>query len=213
VPVRDGPSLVLVPTPVELRALAELGGFPGQAVERCGFGPVAAAARAAQLLAHLRPARVWLVGLAGSLVEAELGTARTFTHVRLDGVGAGAGAAFQPASRLGFAQWEQGPERVEETLALAAPPDTAPGEILTVAAASGTPAEAAARRARYPAALAEDMEAFGVALACRLAGMEVRVVRGLSNHAGERDPARWQVHAALAAARALVLAGLAGERA
>ncbi|HEX6883271.1 MAG TPA: hypothetical protein VF530_07805 [Planctomycetota bacterium] len=209
-PPRGGPPLVLVPTPLELRHLEGLGGFPGCTLERCGFGPVAAAARTAQLLAHLRPPRAWLVGLAGSLGAAPPGTALRFTRVRLDGVGVGGGAEFRPASRIGFAQWEEGGERIEETLELAAPPGE-PCELLTVGAASATPAEAAARRVRYPAAAAEDMEAFGAALACRLARVELAVVRGLSNRAGERDPARWETRAALAAARALVLSELAGE--
>jgi len=204
-PARGGP-LVLVPTPLELRHLEELGGFPGCVLARCGFGPVAAAARTAELLARLRPPRAWLVGLAGSLGAEPLGAALRFTRVRLDGVGVGAGSAFRPASRIGFAQWEEGEERIEETLALAAP--GAPCELLTVGAASATPAEAAARRARYPEAAAEDMEAFGAALACRLAGVELGVVRGLSNRAGERDAARWETHAALAAARTRLLAEL-----
>lgn len=211
-PARGGLPLVLVPTALELRHLEELGGFPGCRVERCGFGPVAAAARTAQLLARGRPHRAWLVGLAGSLGEAPPGAALRFTRVRLDGVGVGCGPEFRPASRIGFAQWEDGDERIEELLELAAPPGE-PCELLTVGAASATPAEAATRRARYPGAAAEDMEAFGAALACRLAGVALGVVRGLSNRAGERDPARWETRAALAAARARLLTELERERA
>jgi futalosine hydrolase len=49
------------------------------------------------------------------------------------------------------------------------------------------------------------MEAFGAALACHLAGVPLVVVRGISNHAGERDATRWRVREALAAARTLAL--------
>jgi futalosine hydrolase len=202
--------LILVPTPLEQARLSELGGFPGEFdLELCGFGPVCAAARAAERLAARRPSRVLLVGLAGALGDQALASALAFTQVRLDGVGAGVGADFRPASRLGWPQWhgEDGAP-VEETLALVAAPGTPARELLTVCAAAASPAEARARAVRYPEAVAEEMEGFGVALACRLAGVALTIVRGLSNRAGERDPARWQTRAALAAARTLALAEL-----
>lgn len=204
-----GPTLILVPTALELGEFAELGGFP-EALgpsHLCGFGPVSAAARAAQLVLEFRPRRVLLLGLAGSLdpERAPLGSAGSFARVRLDGVGVGAGAAFLPPSSLGFPQWA-GAERIEETLTLQ---PGGQGELLTVCAASASPAEAAARRARYPEAIAEDMEGFGVAIACRLAGVPVAVVRGISNTAGVRDRGHWCVRAALAAARTLALEWLA----
>src|SRR5439155_15243049 len=83
-----------------------------------------------------------------------------------------------------------------------------PALLLTTCAASDSAAHAAIRRARFPDALAEDMEGFGVALACRLAGVPLSIVRGVSNVAGERDPARWRIPAALAAARTRALSWL-----
>ncbi len=192
---------MLVPTELERRSLEARGGFPGARLELCGFGPVAAAARTAELLARYAPARVLLVGIAGSfdLSAAPLGTAARFAAVWLDGVGAGRGQDFLPPSRLGFAQWD-GPPAIAECLELAG---GGRGELLTVCAASASPAERSERRARYPQALAEDMEAFGAALACRLAGVPLEVVRGLSNEVGVRDTATWRVREALAAAHAL----------
>ena len=61
----------------------------------------------------------------------------------------------------------------------------------------------ATRRGLFPDAAAEDMEGFAVALACRLAGVPLSIVRGISNTAGDRDPARWLVPEAVAAAAAL----------
>jgi futalosine hydrolase len=49
------------------------------------------------------------------------------------------------------------------------------------------------------------MEGFGVALACRLAGVPLTIIRGISNTAGDRDHARWRVPEALAAAAGLTL--------
>jgi futalosine hydrolase len=53
--------------------------------------------------------------------------------------------------------------------------------------------------------MAEDMEGFGVALACRLHGVPVDIVRGISNTVGDRDKARWRVETALEAAAAVAL--------
>lgn len=72
--------------------------------------------------------------------------------------------------------------------------------LLTACAASATADDAALRRHIFPAAVAEDMEGFGVALACRLSGIPLGIVRGISNTAGDRDKARWQIEPALAAA-------------
>lgn len=208
-PTRAPESLVLVPTQVEERLLEELGGLPEAlgVQARCGFGPVAAAARTAQLVTALRPRRVLLLGIAGSLrlESAPLASARAFARVRLEGVGVGQGAGHLPAARMGFAQWDGAEAPVHDELPLAGGTE---GELLTVCAASASPVEAEERRARHPAALAEDMEAFGVALACRLCAVPLVVVRGISNPAGERDPRAWRVRAALAAAREAALAWL-----
>jgi futalosine hydrolase len=79
-----------------------------------------------------------------------------------------------------------------------------PGGLLSVCAASSDPDHAAIRRRAYPDAIAEEMEAFGVAVACRLAGVRLRVIRGISNRAGSRDLKNWKIESALAAAAELV---------
>jgi futalosine hydrolase len=116
----------------------------------------------------------------------------------------------EPASgrRASSAQESRAVEPIYERLPLAAP-DGAAALLLTTSAASANAAEASERRARFPEAAAEDMEAFGVATACALAGAALRVVRGISNQVGVRDPSRWRIPAALAAARALALEILA----
>jgi nucleoside phosphorylase len=55
------------------------------------------------------------------------------------------------------------------------------------------------------------MEGFGVALACALERVPLAIVRGISNLVGDREPARWRIPAALAAARRLGLECLADE--
>jgi futalosine hydrolase len=216
-------TLVLVPTDLERRLLAPalvVGGRPGPTIELCGFGPVAAAARTAALLATLAPQRVLLVGIAGRLDDAlHVGAAYRFDRVACHGVGAGSGPAFAPAETLGWLQWPGDP--VDPAAAVGDVIDLPPafgsglpakGLLLTACAASANAADVAARRSLFPAAEAEDMEGFGVALACRLAGVPLAIVRGISNAAGDRDHARWQVSEAAAAAASLAATLLESPR-
>jgi len=212
-------TLVLVPTELEARRLRTLGALePGPLrLELCGFGPLAAAARTAQCLERIHPGRVLLLGIAGSLDPelAPLESALCFARVELDGVGAGRGPDFRHPSALGFPQWpgspDTGSDPIGETLPLAGP-KTARGSLLTVCAASASGEEVHERRARFPEALAEDMEGFGVALACRLAGVPLAIVRGFSNAAGERDPRLWRSAGAMRAAEELACELLENER-
>ncbi len=189
--METGGTLLLVPTELELAELESLGGFAAR-VELCGFGPVAAAARTAQLVAQHSPAEVLLLGIAGSFepVRLPIGSVSSFREVAIDGIGAG------------FPQWAG----VHDRIALA--PLTRgvlDPLLLTACTASASPAQAKQRRERFPGVLAEDMEGFGVALACSLAGVPCTIVRGISNAVGERDKSRWRIPEALAAARRIVL--------
>jgi len=204
-PATGRATLVLVPTEREAALLARAGGLGrGLALEAlCVFGPIAAAARAARLFERLTPARVLLVGAAGSYDSARLpsGSARLFARVAQDGV---------VARGLGFRQLDpgDGAPGPEEQLALARPRvagKPCAGLLLSVGA-SGE--DVAARRARWPEAEAEDMEGFAVALAAREAGVPLAIVRGISNAVGERERARWDLAGALGAARALALEAL-----
>lgn len=207
-------TLVLVPTDQERRLVAPalaVGGPADPVIELCGFGPVAAAARTAALLAARKPDRVLLVGIAGRLDDGlRLGSAYRFDRVACHGVGAGSGPAFVPAATLGWPQWPGDPadpataigDVIELPPAFGSGPP-ANGLLLTACAASAHADDVAARRTLFPAAAAEDMEGFGVALACRLAGVPLAIVRGISNAAGDRDHARWQVSEAAAAAGTL----------
>ncbi len=217
-PATNGaPTLILVPTELELSRLNDHGGFPSGigVVRTSGFGPVAAAARTSALLARLSPARVVLVGIAGSYDPRELpvGTAVQFDEVAIEGVGVGEGERLIAPPALGFPQWPSPPRgaAIHDRLPLTplASPLPKAKLLLTTCAASDSSEQARVRRARFPDARAEDMEAFGVALACALEDVPLTVVRGISNEVGDRDPKRWRIPSALCAARELVLALLA----
>lgn len=203
-------TVLCVPTSLELERLqrvapAVLEDGRWRAVIVLGFGPVAAAARGAQLMATHPGAPCLLLGIAGRYEDGPaLGEAARFGRVAIDGVGADEGPAHLLPGDMGLPQWhgEGSTARVEQSLDLG-DPEGAPA-LLTVCAASGDPAAAALRRARHGAA-AEDMEGFGLALAGHLAGSSVEIVRGISNEAGDRDTTRWRIDDALAAAAALAI--------
>jgi futalosine hydrolase len=208
-------TLLLVPTDLERQVLAPLVApalHATDSLELCGFGPVAAAARTAALVARHRPDRVLLVGIAGRLDERlALAAAYRFDQVACYGIGVGAHDDFVPADRLGWPQWPgdpaDGSPAIGDVIACAADDGAAPRAelLLTACAASATAADVLARKRVFPEAAAEDMEGFAVAFACRLAGVPCSVVRGISNTAGDRDHARWQTTAALQAAGRLAV--------
>jgi futalosine hydrolase len=209
--VSDAPrTLVLVPTEVERHLLARNRGFGIEApCELCGFGPVAAAARTSSLMAEHEPERVVLVGIAGTFEPSALavGTAAVFARVAMHGIGIGTGAAFAPAGRLGFQQWPgegKNDAAIGDDMALAAPVTPVAGTLLTACSASASSDDARERTKLWPGAVAEDMEGFGVALACRLADVPVAIVRGISNEVGDRCVDGWKIPTALKAAWPIV---------
>lgn len=200
--------LILVPTERERRVVAPRLAAHGR-LALCGFGLVASSARTATLLADSDAARVVLVGIAGRLDDRlAIGSAWQFDRVACHGIGAGTGASFVPAGTLGWPQWPGDPPSpataIGDDLPCAAKVSGVgqrpPRLLLSVAAAAADPGDVAARLALFPTAQAEDMEGFGVAAACRLRGVPVDIVRGISNSAGDRDPGRWRVDEALEAA-------------
>ncbi len=74
-----------------------------------------------------------------------------------------------------------------------------------MAAAAGSPQEAADRRSRHPDAAGEEMEGYAVAVAAQLFDVGLTIVRGFSNVAGERDRSQWRMQEALERAAGLVL--------
>lgn len=214
-PSLGSPTLVLVPTELERARLADLGGFGVGAalVDLAGFGVAASGARTAERLAVLRPARVLLVGIAGTYdaERAPVGSALAFGRVVVDGIGVGTGRDYVPPPKLGFPQWPKAgveAQPIFDELALAWPSEAL---LVTTAAASANPSEAAWRRERFPAAIGEDMEGFAVALACALAGVPVAIVRGFSNVVGDRESRNWRIPSALSAARKVALEVLERE--
>lgn len=217
-------ELVVVPTRLELERLLALdseaartlrtGLDSGSDIELriCGFGAIGAAAFVARRLAAGGVDSVTLLGLAGSYDPADtlVGSAHAATAVQLAEAGAGFGDAFVDLSTLGFPVASVEDRSIFSQLVCPrdeppAPP-LASAEFpltqvhLTVHAASGSTDQADERARRNPGAQVEEMEAFGIALACASAAVRFRSIRGVSNRAGDRNVAGWRIDEALRAA-------------
>ncbi len=207
--------LVLVPTEFELSKLqpllADRVERAGAIMMTCGFGPISSGIQTMQLLMQHRPESVVLIGIAGALSNhLDIGTATDFSQCACYGVGAGSGPDFRTSEELGWPQWVDPKSQrcVGDILSLSDESDSdgAGRMVLTACAASDSTDDVKNRLRRFPEAAAEDMEAFSVAMACRMVDVPLTVIRGISNVAGDRNKANWKVTAALNAAAELFLA-------
>lgn len=200
--------LILVPTQFELNLIGQkLPSDLAAACELCGFGPIIPAARTVQLIQQHQPSRVLLMGIAGAYLDRlSIGNAAVFSTVSCYGVGAGSSDNFRTAETMGWKQWSGDTKEscIGDRIMLAHPEniDTSAenatrGLLVTATSAAAEQADVDNRLRVFPEAVAEDMEAFGVAAACRLSDVPLFVVRGISNRAGDRDKSNWKIEEAL----------------
>ena len=189
--------MILVVTAVEAERAAVLRGIPtGAAVEviAAGVGPAGAAAGTAWYLArHPDVTTVLSAGIGGGLLpRVPLGALAVATRSVAADLGAESPDGFLTLDDLGFGATSLPTTALPDLL-----PDAARGAVLTVSTVTGTAERASALASRYPDALAEGMEGFGVATACALAGLPFGEVRAISNAVGPRDRDAWQIGPAL----------------
>jgi futalosine hydrolase len=192
------PLLVVTAVAAEADAV-RAGADPAHVVvEPVGVGPAAAAAGTARLLAPGHYRAVISAGIAGGFPgRAPVGATVIGSLSIAADLGAESPDGFLPIEELGF-----GRSRVEADPALragltAALPDAIVGDVLTLATVTGTAATAERLKARFPAAVAEAMEGFGVAVAA--GDLPFAEVRAISNPVGPRDRAAWRLKEAFAA--------------
>ncbi len=170
----------------------------GNAIELCGFGVVVSAIRTTQLIARHSPARVLLLGIAGALAPVvSVGEAVEFDETVCYGIGVGSGDGFASAQEMGWSQWPV-PPQISDSIRLRTDDRKGSFTLLTCCAASASEHDVRLKLKKYPSAVAEDMEGFSVAAACRFAGKPLRIVRGISNRAGDRNKNNWRVRDAMA---------------
>ena len=108
------------------------------------------------------------------------------------------------ASELGWRQWPEEP-LISDSIQLNDGDSEPCFPLLSCCSASANENDVQLRLKKYPSAVAEDMEGFSVAAACRFAGLPLRIVRGISNRAGDRNKENWQVHQAMSAVEESIL--------
>lgn len=167
-------------------------------VEPVGVGPAEAAAGTARLLATGRYRAVISAGIAGGFPgRAPVGATVLGARSIAADLGAESPGGFLPVEELGF-----GRSRVDADPALlkalaTALPEAIVGDVLTLATVTGTATTADRLAERFPQAVAEAMEGYGVAVAARdLPFVELRTI---SNPVGPRDRAAWRLKEAFAA--------------
>lgn len=192
--------LIATAVPAERDAvLAGLAGLTGGAscdVITVGVGPAAAAASTARQLATIGYDLVISAGVAGGMPgRAGIGDVVIGTRSIAADLGADSPEGFLPISRLGF-----GDEVIHADPVLKHP-DAVIGAVLSVSTVTGTAPGVVELARRYPDAVAEAMEGFGVATAAHLAGVRFAEIRTVSNLVGPRDRAAWRLDQALTTLR------------
>ena len=214
-------TLFLVPTQLELKHVSntflEVVSKQQGRIEICGFGTILSGIRTIQLIHELKPKRTVLFGIAGSLTSnLSVGEAVEFSSVACYGIGAGCGSQFVSSDEMGWQQWE-GENKpgdfvsIGNVISLTGQANPVGGngqselQLLTGCSASADLQDVEFRLSKFPNASAEDMEGFSVAAACHLANVPLKIIRGISNHAGDRNVTGWKIGAAMSAVEKAVL--------
>jgi futalosine hydrolase len=188
----------------------------GVGVATVGVGPALAAAATARLLADAEHAgypydAVICAGIAGGFAgRVEVGGLAVATVSIAADLGADSPDGFIGLDELGFGTAKRPADlgdRLRKVL-----PGVVAGPILSVSTVTGTAAGTKAITERYPDAVAEGMEGFGVA--CAAGDRPFGEVRAISNVVGPRDRSAWRIAPALAALETAFrrLAGVTLER-
>jgi futalosine hydrolase len=174
-------------------------GWPGDVIA-VGVGTAAAAAGTARLLATGDYRAVISAGIAGGFAgRIEVGGVALATESIAADLGADSPDGFLPLSSLGFGVDRRAVDADLLAALRAALPGAVAGPILTVTTVTGTAAATRDLEGRFPDAVAEAMEGFGVATAAAGAGLPFAELRTISNPVGPRDRGAWRVADALAA--------------
>ncbi|HZP50649.1 futalosine hydrolase [Actinocrinis sp.] len=170
-----------------------------------GVTAAVAAASAAVALAREPFDVVLSAGIGGVFPESGgLGDLLIAERIIAADLGADGPEGFQSVEELGFGT------TVIDALALdglkaVSGRDAVRGDVLTVSTGTGTAERAAWLRTRYPAAVGEAMEGYGVAVAAVQFGLPVAEVRAASNLIGPRDRSAWRIGEALSTLTAAAL--------
>jgi len=187
-----------------------------------GVGKVSSALETARAVRELRPSRVIQLGCAGSFPsrDVSVGDVVIATEEILGDEGVETPEGFLTLEELGLPSASRGATAVYNRVPTAAPsaalvealrrrfPDDfklVTGPLVTVSSASGTDDRARLLESRWQP-VAESMEGAAAAVACWMEGLPFHEIRGVSNRAGKRDRASWDVDTACSNAARVTLA-------
>jgi futalosine hydrolase len=173
-------------------------------VEAGGVGPAAAAAATGHLLGMMLPTEPFDVvvsaGVAGGFAgRAPLGSTVLANRSVAADLGADTPDGFATVSDLDLGPSTMDVDAVLQATLRTALPAAIVGDVLTVSTVTGTRYRADELLARWPDAVAEGMEGFGVASAAARAGAAFAELRTISNPVGPRARDAWRIADALAA--------------
>jgi futalosine hydrolase len=146
---------------------------------------------------------VLCAGIAGGFLgRVEIGGLALATASVAADLGAASPDGFQALDELGFGTVRRDADPVLLGRLRAALPPAVAGPVLTVSTVTGTAEARDAAQQRYPDAVAEAMEGFGVATAVHGSpGVAFGELRTISNAVGPRDRSAWRIPQALDALR------------
>ncbi|ADU29130.1 futalosine hydrolase [Evansella cellulosilytica] len=197
---------ILVMTAVDAERQAVLRGLKENTsitVTVAGVGPAEAAANTAIALSKGHYDLVISMGIAGGFVnKAPVGSVVIADQIIHADLGAESSEGFLPVEQLGFGTSKVTvDEQLMKNMLLALEKLEASvriGSILTLSTVTGTKQTADVLQQRYPHAVAEAMEGFGVAIAAEQFGLPCMEIRAISNPIGPRDREAWKIKEAFA---------------
>jgi futalosine hydrolase len=192
------PLLVVTAVAAEAEAVRAGAGDRDVVAEAVGVGPAAAAAGTARLLAAGRYRAVISAGIAGGFPgRAPVGAIVLGARSIAADLGAETPDGFRTVEELGFGTSRLEADPVLLKALAAALPAAIVGDVLTLSTVTGTAGTARRLADRFPAAVAEAMEGYGVATAA--GGTPFVELRTISNPIGPRDRGAWRLKEAFAA--------------
>ncbi len=176
----------------------------GIAIRICGLGPIHAGIEASRMLAQNRMSQAILMGIAGAYDDSlAIGQASFFDRVACYGIGLGTGRSLPNSggSRLDFVATATTIRFHASFPKLGMVLQSSADLLCFLVRCHGCPIAAS----KVSRGLREDMEAYAIAVACRSTNTPFSVVRGISNHAGDRDLSHWKIQEAMRAASDLLI--------
>lgn len=168
-----------------------------------GVGPVAAATATCRALADGDYTHVFSAGICGGFAgRADVGDVVVATATVAADLGCRTDDGFRTLADMGLTQTDvlifDDADAWAKRLTTAGLAVRA-GEMLTLSCMTGTDSDADLLASRYPSAVAEAMEGWGVAWAAQSFGITAGELRAVSNVVGRRDPSTWDITNALGA--------------